>query len=69
MHTLKLEVEDSMIDKVKILLKQFPQSVVRIKEDTEVDESSYDFISYLTSNPVDVPADTNFLSRIDANAR
>ena len=69
MYTLKLEVEDSMIDKVKMLLKQLPQDVVRIKEEKEVTESNNDFISYLVSNPIDVSNDTDFLSRTESNAR
>lgn len=35
MHTLKLEVEDSVIDKVKMFLKQLPQNTVHIKKEDE----------------------------------
>lgn len=40
MHTLKLEVEDSVIDKVKLLLKQLPKNKVRIQEEIINDNKS-----------------------------
>ena len=69
MHTLKLEVEDSVIDKVKTFLKQLPQNTVKIKEDSVKQVENVDFIEFLISNPIQVKDNENFFSRIDANAR
>jgi hypothetical protein len=69
MYTLKLEIEDSIIDKVKVFLQQLPQGKVKIHENNYASESSEDFISYLVSHPINTTDNSEFLSRVDANAR
>jgi len=68
MHTLRLEVEDTIIDKVMLFLQKLPTNEVRIKEEIH-EENQIDFIEYLTQNPVSLGDNKEFLSRVEANAR
>lgn len=68
MNILKLEIEDSIFDKVMIFLKGFKSDEIRIRENQVVQKNSVDFIEYLTSNPVNCK-DEQFLSRKQANER
>lgn len=67
MHTLKIEVDDSVFDKVVMFLKQLPSNKVTIKEETSTSAIHSDFIAYLTSNPIKVHEP--FLSRTESNVR
>ena len=68
MHTLKLEIEDTVFDKVMMFLQNLPKNEVRIKEDI-VDSKNEDFIEYLASNPIVLPNNERFMSRVEANVR
>ena len=69
MQTMRLEVEENFVDKVKSLLQQLPQNTVRIKEDTVENSNSMDFFEYLVLNPINTSNQNGFLSREDATAR
>lgn len=68
MQTLKLEIEDSIFDKVMLFLKQLPKNNIKIELQSKENEDD-DFISYLVSHPVKLEANESFLSRSDANGR
>jgi len=66
MHTFKLEVEDTIVDKVMMYLQQLPKDKVRVKEEQS---KSDDFIEYLTTHPIQFQSNNEFLSRSESNAR
>lgn len=67
MHTLRLNVQDSVFDKIMYFLKNLPKSEVEIIEEKTPLKAKHDFIEMLSSNPVDVNG--SFLSRAEANER
>jgi hypothetical protein len=68
MHTLKLEINDTIFDKVMFFLNNLPKNKVAIIEEESV-STKVDFIEYLSSNPVKVNNEFKFLSRSEANER
>ena len=72
MHTITINIKDSVLDKVIYLLQNLPKQDVEIISDTIVKDRKFvedDFISYLVYNPVDVSKETVFLSRDEAHER
>jgi len=67
-YTLEFQNE-SLINQVMNFFKQLPQNEVYIKENKQPYSIDGDFISYLTSNPVEISHNDSFLTREDANAR
>ena len=67
-YTLEFQNE-SLIDQVMKFFKQLPQNEVFIKENKQPYSVGDDFISELTSNPVEISHNESFLTREDANAR
>lgn len=59
MHTLKLNIQDSVFEKVIYFLQNLPRNEVEIIEEkaTSVD---FDFIEYFSSNPVAIDHDVKF---------
>jgi len=70
-YTLEFQNEqnENLINRVMNFFKQLPQDEVFIKENRDSNIVNDDFISYLTSHPIDVSQNSSFLSREDANAR
>jgi len=70
-YTLEFQNEqnENLINRVMNFFKQLPQDEVFIKENRDSNIVNDDFISYLTSHPIDVSQNNSFLSREDANAR
>ena len=71
MHTLRVNVQDSVFDKVVYFLKNLPKNEVEIIEETAVGATNKeaDFIEHLVHNPVSLNATSGFLSREEANQR
>ncbi len=67
MHTLRLNVQDSVFDKIMYFLKNLPRSEVEVIEEKICSKGKEDFIEYFSSNPVNL--DGAFLTRTEANAR
>ena len=63
------EQNEHLINQVMNFFKQLPQNEIFIKENKQTHSIDNDFISYLTSNPVEISHQESFLSREDANAR
>ena len=63
------EQNEHLINQVMNFFKQLPQNEIFIKENKQPYSVESDFISYLTSNPVEISHQEKFLSRKDANAR
>ena len=72
MHTITINIKDSVLDKVVYFLQNLPKQDVEIISDTIVKDENLiedDFISYLVHNPVDISNETAFLSRDEAHER
>lgn len=66
MHTIKIDVSDTLYEKVMNFLKQLPKNEVKMEE---VSETSSDFIEHLTKNPVKLSKNVTFLARDEAHER
>lgn len=67
MHTLRLNVQDSVFDKIMYFLKNLPRSEVEVIEEKICSNGKKDFIEHFSSNPVNL--NNAFLTRTEANAR
>lgn len=67
MHTIKLKVQDSVLDKIMYFLQKLPKNEVEIIENKRIFQKEEDFISHFSANPIMVNGD--FLTRDAANER
>ena len=70
MHTIKLKVQDSVLDKVMYFLSNLPKNEVEVIEESNISKNKKtdkDFIAYFSANPI--VFEDEFLTRDEANAR
>lgn len=70
MRTLKINIQDSVFDKIIYFLRNLPKDEVEIVEDKKsvtYEKETQDFIAYLSANPIAFKGE--FLTRDEANAR
>jgi hypothetical protein len=66
MHTIKIDVSDTLYEKVMTYLKQLPQNSIKLHEEKKV---SSDFIEELVKHPIQLSHNTKFLTRDEIHER
>ncbi|MBN2768041.1 MAG: hypothetical protein JXQ68_02980 [Campylobacterales bacterium] len=66
MHTIKIDVSDTLYEKVMTFLKQLPQNSIKLHEEKKI---SSDFIEELVKHPIKLSRDTKFLTKDEIHTR